>query len=166
MYYHLTDFYNDWEYESEATLKLFKNLTDESLDQKVHENVRTLGFLSWHIIYTIQEMMDRTGLKVHIKDQQDYMGESSRELVSTYEKGAKLLIQALKARWTDADLGKEDDMYGEKWKRGMTLTILIRHQAHHRAEMVVVMRMLGLPVVGIYGPVKEEWAQWGQEAMK
>ena len=48
----------------------------------------------------------------------------------------------------------------------MTLSILIRHQAHHRAEMVILMRMLELPVIGIYGPVKEEWAQWGMEAMK
>jgi len=57
-------------------------------------------------------------------------------------------------------------MYGDKWKRGTTLSILVKHQAHHRAEMVVIMRILNLPVIGAYGPKKEDWAQMGMEAMK
>lgn len=57
-------------------------------------------------------------------------------------------------------------MYGEMWKRGTTLTILIKHEAHHRAEMIVLMRMLGLPVVGPYGPTREDWAKFGMPTMK
>ncbi len=166
MYYHIKDFLTDWEYENDSTLKLFRNLTDQSLAKQVHSNVRTLGFLSWHIIHTLQEMMARTGLKIDIKEQQNYNGESVNELCETYINGARLLSEAITKNWSDADLGKEDEMYGDMWKRGMTLSILIRHQAHHRAEMVVIMRILGLPVTSIYGPVKEEWAQWGMEAMK
>jgi uncharacterized damage-inducible protein DinB len=166
MYYHIKDFLTDWEYESDATLKLFRNLTDQSLTKKIHPNVRSLGNLSWHIIHTMQEMMGRTGLKVDIKEQQNYNGESAKELCDTYENGAKLLADTVKNNWQDSDLGKEDEMYGDMWKRGMTLSILIRHQAHHRAEMIVEMRMLDLPVVGPYGPVKEEWAQWGMEAQQ
>ncbi|MBK9413922.1 MAG: hypothetical protein IPN61_11015 [Bacteroidetes bacterium] len=52
------------------------------------------------------------------------------------------------------------------WKRGTTLTILIKHEAHHRAEMIVLMRMLGLPVVGPYGPTREDWAKFGMPTMK
>lgn len=166
MYHHINDFLNDWEYESESTLRLFKNLTDESLKKQLHPDVRSLGFLSWHIIHTMQEMMHRVGLNVDIKQQQDYNNETAKELCDTYQKGAKLLADAVKKNWTDADLGKEDEMYGEMWKRGSTLTVLVRHQSHHRAEMVVLMRMLGLPVIGIYGPVREDWREWGMEAMK
>ena len=57
----------------------------------------------------------------------------------------------------------EDDMYGEKWKRGMTLQGLIHHEIHHRAEMIVLMRLAGLPVPGLYGPTREEWTQYGME---
>ena len=166
MYYHIKDFVIDWEYESESTLKLFRNLNDQSLPKQVHTNVRTLGYLSWHIIHTIQEMLARTGLKIDIKEQQNYNGESTIELCEIYSLGSRLLAESILKNWTDADLGKEDEMYGEMWKRGMTLSILIRHQAHHRAEMVVIMRILGLPVTSIYGPVKEEWAQWGMEAIR
>jgi uncharacterized damage-inducible protein DinB len=166
MYYHIKDFLTDWEYESEATLKLFQNLTDEALPKQIHPNVRSLGFLSWHIIHTMQEMMTKTGLKIQIRDQQYYNNETAKEICDTYKSGAKILADVIRKSWTDADLPKEDEMYGDMWKRGMTLSILIRHQAHHRAEMIVVMRMLNLPVTSAYGPVKEEWSQWGMEAMK
>src|SRR5687768_10658032 len=115
MYYHINDFLLDWEYESAATLKLFRNLTDEALTKKLHPNVRSLGFLSWHIVHTMQEMMKRTGITVDIKDQQNYNNETAKEVADTYEKGAELLAQEIKKNWTDADLAKQDEMYGEMW---------------------------------------------------
>jgi uncharacterized damage-inducible protein DinB len=57
-------------------------------------------------------------------------------------------------------------MYGEKWKRSATLLALIRHEIHHRGEMIALMRLAGLAVPGIYGPTREEWAQWGMEPPK
>jgi uncharacterized damage-inducible protein DinB len=52
-------------------------------------------------------------------------------------------------------------IYGEKWPRGLTLSILIGHQTHHRGQMTVLMRQAGLPVPGVVGPSKEEWAAMG-----
>jgi uncharacterized damage-inducible protein DinB len=53
MYYKLEDFISDWKIESESTLKVFNNLTDESLTKVVNENVRTAGRLAWHIVTSI-----------------------------------------------------------------------------------------------------------------
>ncbi len=166
MYRTLEDFYTDWNYESQSTLNLFKNLTDESLTKVVHENVRTLGFLAWHIIHTMQEMPAKMGLKIDIKEQENYSGETVTELCAAYEKGAKSIAEEIKKNWTVDDLQKEDNMYGDNWKRGTTLTILIKHEAHHRAEMVVLMRMQSLPVIGAYGPMKEDWAKYGMPTMQ
>ena len=55
-------------------------------------------------------------------------------------------------------------MYGEHWSKGTVLRVLINHQSHHRGQMTVIMRMLGLPVPGIYGPSKEEWVEMGMNA--
>ena len=166
MYATVNDFLTDWNYESQSTLDLFKNLTDDSLNKVIHEDVRTLGFLSWHIVHTLQEMPAKMGLSVDIKQQTDYTNETVAEIIETYESGAKLLADAIKNNWSDADLVKEDNMYGEPWKRAVTLSILIKHQAHHRAEMVVLMRILGLPVIGAYGPTREDWAKYGLATMK
>jgi uncharacterized damage-inducible protein DinB len=38
------------------------------------------------------------------------------------------------------------------------------HQAHHRGQMTVLMRQAGLTVPGVYGPAREERAQWGTPA--
>jgi len=54
-------------------------------------------------------------------------------------------------------------MYGYNWKRGYSLFILIIHQTHHLGQMSVLMRQAGLKVPGIYGPSKEEWAQFGMQ---
>jgi uncharacterized damage-inducible protein DinB len=56
-------------------------------------------------------------------------------------------------------------MYGETWKRGQTLLYLMLHNAHHRGQITVLMRQAGLPVVGIYGPAREEWEAMGMPAM-
>ncbi len=166
MYYKIQDFFNDWEYESKATLKIFNAMNDESLSQKVYEDGRTLGFLAWHISVSIGEMMNRTGLAVKAIDESSDHPKNAKEIISVYEDTSESLISELKNKWTDDTLLIEDDMYGEKWKRGVTLGILITHQVHHRAQMTVLLRQAGLKVPGIYGPSKEEWSQMGMEAPK
>lgn len=55
-------------------------------------------------------------------------------------------------------------MYKEKWTIGLTLSILISHQIHHRGQMTVLMRQAGLRVPGVFGPSREEWAEFRMEA--
>ena len=69
--------------------------------------------------------------------------------------------EQIKADWNDSTLNVSDDMYGEKWPRGMTLAVLVSHQTHHRAQMTVLMRQANLRVPGVYGPAREEWAPMG-----
>ena len=52
-------------------------------------------------------------------------------------------------------------MYGMNWTRGYALLAMTKHRAHHRGQMTVLMRQAELPVVGIYGPAREEWAAKG-----
>jgi uncharacterized damage-inducible protein DinB len=69
----------------------------------------------------------------------------------------------VKASWSDATLDQEDDMYGETWKRGTTLTSLVLHQVHHRGQLTVLMRQAGLELPGIYGPARQEWVAYGMK---
>ncbi len=164
MYRKLEDFINDWTIESESTLKVFKNLTDESLTKKVNENVRTAGRLAWHITTSIGEMAQRTGLTFKTVDSNSQVPVTAMEIVDAYKEASSNLFDAIKSNWSDATLAVEDDMYGEKWKRGTTLGVIVSHQIHHRAQLTVVMRLLGLKVPGIYGPAREEWINYGMPA--
>jgi len=55
-------------------------------------------------------------------------------------------------------------MYGEMWTIETVLKVLFTHQIHHRGQMTVLMRQAGLKVPGLYGPAKEEWAEFGGQA--
>jgi uncharacterized damage-inducible protein DinB len=73
------------------------------------------------------------------------------------------LADQIGAKWKDATLMQEKNFYGMMWKLGMMLDILIRHEVHHRGQMTVLMRQAGLKVPGVYGPAKEEWANYGMK---
>jgi uncharacterized damage-inducible protein DinB len=165
MYRQIEDFEKDWSYEAEATLKVFKNLTNESLGQKVTENGRSLGFLAWHLVTTLTEMPGQAGLKVSGPSHQTEMPNNINEIISGYETAAKSLVEAVKANWNDNQLEDELPMYGESWKKGIILHSIIAHQIHHRGQMTVLMRQARLQVPGIYGPSKEEWEAYGMTAM-
>jgi uncharacterized damage-inducible protein DinB len=166
MYHKLEDFINDWVIESESTLKVFNNLTDESLTKKVDENVRTAGRLAWHITTAIGEMAHRTGLNFKTVQTDSEIPATAIEIVNAYKEASSNLLDAIKSSWNDETLIVEDDMYGEMWKRGMTLGVIISHQIHHRAQLTVVMRLNELKVPGVYGPSKEEWTSYGMPAQE
>lgn len=164
MYRKVSDFLSDWKSEVESTLKVFNALTDESLTQKIHPDVRTLGRLAWHITQTLTEMPARVGLFDHDILEHRPCPENVADLVSAYTEYAGLLAQAVNNNWTDDHLSEVVEIYGEHWTKGFVLSVLVTHQIHHRAQMTVVMRQLGLTVPGTYGPAKEGWAAWGMPA--
>ena len=163
MFHSIEDFEQNWTHESASTQKQMDQLTDASLSQLVADGHRTLGRVAWHIVTAIPEMMSRTGLKLPAVDPEAPVPKTAAEIKNAYATASKELLDQIKASWDDATLQVEDDMYGEKWKRGVTLLILIKHEIHHRGQMTVLMRQAGLKVPGFYGPAKEEWVGYGAE---
>jgi len=161
MYRKTDDFLQAWARETESTVKVFDTLTDESLGQKTYAEGRTLGRLAWHITQTLPEMCNRTDLGVVGPGEEEPIPASAAEISARFKEAADSLAAQIRAKWTDDTLELEDDMYGERWRRGRTLDVLIRHQTHHRGQMTVLMRQAGLKVPGVYGPSKEEWADYG-----
>lgn len=165
MYRKIEDFQTAWKYETETTTNLFNKLTDGSLNQKVTEDGRTLGFLAWHLVLTLGEMLGKVGLQIDAPAEDSPVPSNAKEIAETFEKAAKSVGEQVVNNWTEETLLIEDEMYGETWSRGMTLLYLMLHNTHHRGQMTVLMRQAGLKVVGVYGPAKEEWAEMGMTAL-
>jgi uncharacterized damage-inducible protein DinB len=163
MYYKLSDFIEDWKYEFDSTIKVLSNLTDTSLSKSFGENIRTPGRLAWHIVTSIGEMAHRTGLKFETVDENAQIPKTAKEIVDEYHHASDGMIKEISEKWEDKTLLLEDNMYGEMWTKGKTLSVLITHQIHHRGQLTIVMRLAGLKVPGIYGPAKEEWAAYGMQ---
>lgn len=166
MFRKISDFVEDWAYESEATLKTFNELTDASLNQKVTPSGRSIGKLAWHITLSLPEMLNRTGLEVGEFNESFPVPTKVSDIISEYKKFSKKVTEEINKNWNDQSLLDEVSMYGQMWTKGTVLGAMIGHQTHHRAQMTVLMRQAGLKVPGIYGPAKEEWAAMGVPAQE
>jgi uncharacterized damage-inducible protein DinB len=89
-------------------------------------------------------MAHRTGLSFKTVDKDSPVPSTVKEIAGAYKQASTNLLEAIKSNWTDETLNEEDDMYGERWKRGTTLGVISGHQIHYRAQLIVVMRLLGL----------------------
>ncbi len=165
MYYKISDFIEDWKYESESTIKVLSNLSDESLTVKFNNEIRTAGRLAWHIVGAVAELGHRMGLDFEEIDQDASFPSTAKEIVDEYKCASDGLIKEISEKWNDDTLSIEDEItgQGDMWSRSKTLGALVSHQIHHRAQLTIVMRLAGLKVPGIYGPAKEEWAGYGME---
>ncbi len=162
MYTSIQEFETDWGQEAGSTKKIMNALTDASLGQSVGHDHRTLGRMAWHIVTTYAEMMAQTGLKFTSVSKDAPVPSKAADIQKAYAAVTKEMIDGIKGNWTDATLDVVDTMYGAfPWKRSLTLSILVRHEVHHRGQMTVLMRQAGLTVPGVYGPAREEWSGMG-----
>jgi uncharacterized damage-inducible protein DinB len=163
MYRTIEDFKKDWEYESKVTAKILGNLTDASLSQRGNAEGRTLGYLAWHIVICLG-MAAEAGLPYQAAAEANSPPPSrAADIHHAYRTSAAELIASIERTWQDADLAEKVQMYGETWTRAYALYAMVKHQAHHRGQMTVLMRQAGLAVPGAYGPAREEWAAIGME---
>ena len=57
--------------------------------------------------------------------------------IRLYKEAADSLASEVRTRWKDSDLMVEDDMYGERWKRGRTLAALASHQPNLYGDLAM-----------------------------
>lgn len=165
MFRTVKDFLTHWEYEVDITNKTLRNLTDESLEQRVGPDGRALGFLAWHVVVTPGEMLAQVGLQIDGPSHEAPAPNSGPEMLAAYQIASKSTADQVATHWDDQTLLTSDEMYGETWMKGQTLFYMTLHQTHHRGQMTVLMRQAGLAVPGAYGPAKEEWAAMGAPAL-
>jgi uncharacterized damage-inducible protein DinB len=168
MFRRMDDFKDTWQVEAEKTLAVLDAISDAHLDQAVAPGHRDLRRLGWHLVESLIEMPSHLGLKLEGSHLIDGMfikapPATGAEIRNAYAAASASLLAATQA-WKDADLEREDDLYGETWKRGKTLAVLVAHQTHHRGQMTVLMRQAGIKVPDVYGPAKEGWAAYAMEA--
>lgn len=163
MFISVDEFITEWKYEAENTLKLLNGMTDDSLDQSIGEDLRSLGELAWHITNSIKEIISESGLKFEVPFKKDEMPGSAKEITEKYTLASNTMILAAKSNWKDEDLKEMIKAFGflEMPIYGL-LRMAIQHQTHHRGQMTVLMRQAGLEIPGMYGPSREEWLKMKQ----
>lgn len=163
MYTNIEAFLKEYEHESGETLKVLKALTDKSLAQPVAHDHRTLGKIAWHLAITYPEMGTQAGITFASLAKDIPAPASAAKIVSAYEGVSAELVNFVKKNWQDASLAEVKNFYGYDWPVGLAMSILVRHEIHHRGQMTVLMRQAGLKVPGVYGPSRDEWESMGMQ---
>lgn len=160
MYQSIEQVVNDWNQEAALTLKVLEAMTDASLKQAVSATRRkTLGELAWHVASAPVGILGSAGLQIAGPDFKRPVPESAAEIVEAYRGMSAAVADAIKAQWTDARLSESVLLFGAM---NMTydgvVTLVVRHQIHHRGQMTILMRQADAVPPGVYGPNEEEGA--------
>ncbi|EFM11386.1 DinB family protein [Paenibacillus curdlanolyticus YK9] len=163
MFTNIQNFIEEYTVESNNTYKLLQLIKDEALQQRVTPEGRTLGFLAWHLVPS-HGIFEPTGLQFDGPPDRSPAPESAETIARTYLNAAQSLLQAIQTQLTDEDLQRTVTTFNQPWKIGYTLSAFLKHEVHHRGQLTILMRQAGLPIIGLYGPTKEEWKAFGMPA--
>lgn len=158
-------FISELKHEASFTKKMLDRVPWDKKDWKPHEKSMTLGRLATHITETLKWISNIR----HIDDF-DFMRDLSFEFHTAATK--EQLMQAFQENLENAlsDLAAmSDEDFNKIWivRRGeqvmynMPKKVAVRawgfsHQVHHRGQLSVFLRLLGVPVPGMYGPSADE----------
>ena len=156
--------FSDVRHELASTRRVLERLPEGQLDYAPHEKSMTLGRLASHVAdmtYFTLAILEREELDFAKKDYPFFAGSTRDEIVAHFDAGAAALTRAVDALDADA--------FGQPWTlrsgehviftqpRGVLVRGMgINHLVHHRAQLGVYLRLLGIPVPGLYGPSADE----------
>lgn len=150
--------------ESASSRKMLERVPTDRNDWAPHEKSMKLGRLSTHVAelpgwvaFTIQaDELDFLNM-----DYKPVTNPTSEELVALHDLNVKNAIEALEGA-SNEDLEKPWTLRrGEHIIFTMPKKVVIRsmafnHMVHHRGQLSVYLRLLDVPVPGMYGPSFDE----------
>ena len=153
--------------EMANTRKVLERVPTEKWNWKPHDKCGTLGWMAAHIgtipgWYTMT--LQTESLDYAPVDGPQYEPpkiENTPQLLTNFDKEAAEARAAL-TKATDADFAKNWTLLGGG-KEIFTMprvaclrTMVMNHMIHHRAQLTMYLRLLNVPIPGLYGPSADE----------
>jgi uncharacterized damage-inducible protein DinB len=154
------------EFDAEAanTRKMLERVPSDAQkwSWKPHDKSGTLGWLAGHLA-TLPEFTIATiqTPKLEIEEWKGASAKTQAELVPVFDKLNKEARAALTGV-TDAQM---KEIWTLTWKGSLIFSMpryevlrvsCFNHLVHHRAQLTMYFRLLGVPVPGLYGPSADE----------
>ena len=158
---------SEFDQEMQSTRRVLERVPDDKWGWKPHEKSGTLGWLATHV-GTVPEWITMT-INTEELDYAPVDGPAfeppkilnRKDLLAAFDKGAAEAREAL-SKVSDQDLLKGWKLLaGGKEIFTMPRVACIRamclnHLFHHRGQLTVYFRLVGVPVHGLYGPSADE----------
>lgn len=152
------------EREAATTKRVLERVPNDKLSWKPHPKSMSLGQLALHVAETpgfVADMASRPIYEVSAASFEQRAAGSAAELLPALEQSINKATTMLK--------GMDDGSAMSMWKAvrngkevfsaprvGVVRTIMLNHWYHHRGQLSVYLRLLGVPVPSIYGPSADE----------
>jgi uncharacterized damage-inducible protein DinB len=150
--------------EARSTRRLLERVPDNRLGWRPHEKSRTLGQLAWHVAVVpgaVAEFVASPSPAQAPEFGPDPTPAKSAELISALQESiakAKKILSgmddaSLMATWR---MMRGDREIFAIPRAAMLRSIMLNHWYHHRGQLTVYLRQLGVPLPSIYGPTADE----------
>jgi uncharacterized damage-inducible protein DinB len=152
------------QHEASNTRKMLERVPEKSFSWKPHDKSMTLGSLAQHLA----EIPVWTGVTVD-QDELDFsrseykprVATTTEDLLKTFDENLKNALECLQKASDEKLNGMWTMRNGEKVyftmpKLKVLRSFVLSHSIHHRGQLSVYMRLLGVPLPQIYGPTADE----------
>ena len=157
----------EFDLETASTRRALERVPDGQFDWKPHVKSGSLGWLATHVA-TLTDFAARA--IDHLEYEIAPIGEKPKGVVPATSQAE--LLQRFEKSSTEARAAIAhctDKMFDEHWTllfNGKTIftmprymvirQFMMNHLIHHRGELIVYLRLLNIPVPGLYGPSADE----------
>jgi uncharacterized damage-inducible protein DinB len=151
------------EQETETTRRVLERVPENKLAWRPHEKARTLGELALHVAIVPGGVAELVASPSPAQAPQfpDPSPKSASELIPALEQSIAKAKRVLG--------GMDDAALGATWRLmqgdrelfavprvAMLRSVMLNHWYHHRGQLTVYLRELGVPIPSIYGPSADE----------
>lgn len=161
-------FLGEFDHELSVTRKVLERIPDDQFGWKPHEKSMALGVLASHIAEmhnwgSITMTVDELDLApVDGPKVEQFKGESRAHILAHLEKCAAAFKAAMAAATDDAawmapwSLKMAGNTMFTMPRVACIRGMIMNHIVHHRGQLSVYLRLLGVPVPSMYGPSADE----------
>ncbi len=154
----------DFDAEIANTVRTLERIPENDPQWKPHGKSMAIGRLALHVARLPQfltRILTTKELNIATEKFPDIVFESTAHLLSELNR-TSIEAKAHLAAASDEDLRKTwklsfgDRIFVEGPRMLLYRTMFLNHIVHHRAQLGVYLRLLGIPVPGLYGPSADE----------
>lgn len=154
--------FDDLEVELASTRRILERVPDEHWSWRPHQKSMSLGELATHLahlLFMADAVVRRDSFD--LAEERTATAAGREELLRRFDAHAETLRATM--------AGASADRWGKPWQltrgsqvvralpRGAALRFVgINHLVHHRGQLSVYLRLLDVPVPGMYGPSADE----------
>jgi len=160
-------------HEAASTKKMLERVPTDKNDWKPHEKSMKLGRLASHVAELpgwIAMTMTTDELDLSKMDYKPAIAATTEELTGILDTNVNKAVAALEnatmedfhKMWT---LRNGDNVFFTMPKIGVIRSMAYSHHYHHRGQLSVYLRLLDIPVPGMYGPSADEMRPVAEETV-